>query len=291
MDDTECAQTCCDCGSLSPQWASVPLGILMCLECAGQHRGLGVHVSFVRSVQMDSWRDNQIRAMMVRFPGGANLRLPRHFVKSHAQVGGNRSMRDFFRRHGMLSEPIQNKYNSAAAAYYRARCVFVRARPRQLLPDDAASLDHGSIAALRDDQPPPDESTIPSYEARATWPPRASSGSDSPIRSVSSTSSAGGSTRVVGAGRVAEGATAEETAARVHEAMRSGVGSSSSSSSSGSAAGIATDDFGDVLADSAAKASKVASETWSYLSTAVSETSKVVSAKVRFRSYFGKLQQ
>ena len=46
---------CADCRSRRPTWASVSLGVFLCLECSGAHRGLGVHLSQVRSVDMDTW--------------------------------------------------------------------------------------------------------------------------------------------------------------------------------------------------------------------------------------------
>ncbi len=41
-------QICVDCEAKHPQWATVSYGTFMCLECSGKHRGLGVHLSFVR---------------------------------------------------------------------------------------------------------------------------------------------------------------------------------------------------------------------------------------------------
>jgi ADP-ribosylation factor GTPase-activating protein 1 len=56
-------KVCCDCPARNPQWATVTYGTLMCLECSGLHRNLGVHLSFVRSIAMDSWKPRQIDAM------------------------------------------------------------------------------------------------------------------------------------------------------------------------------------------------------------------------------------
>ncbi|KAL2927138.1 ADP-ribosylation factor GTPase-activating protein AGD2 [Bienertia sinuspersici] len=44
---------CAECNAPDPDWASLNLGILMCIECSGAHRNLGVHISKVRSITLD----------------------------------------------------------------------------------------------------------------------------------------------------------------------------------------------------------------------------------------------
>uniref|UniRef100_A0A5S6QRE1 Uncharacterized protein n=1 Tax=Trichuris muris TaxID=70415 RepID=A0A5S6QRE1_TRIMR len=46
---------CADCGSPNPDWASLNLGALICIQCSGIHRNLGSHVSKVRSLDLDEW--------------------------------------------------------------------------------------------------------------------------------------------------------------------------------------------------------------------------------------------
>ncbi|KDB25154.1 hypothetical protein H109_03018 [Trichophyton interdigitale MR816] len=71
---------CCDCGAPSPQWASPKFGTFICLNCAGIHRGLGVHISFVRSITMDAFKLAEIQRM---------------------ENGGNEPWKQFFDAHSL----------------------------------------------------------------------------------------------------------------------------------------------------------------------------------------------
>lgn len=63
---------CADCQSKGPRWASWNIGVFICIRCAGIHRNLGVHISRVKSVNLDQWTQEQIQCMQEMGNGKAN---------------------------------------------------------------------------------------------------------------------------------------------------------------------------------------------------------------------------
>lgn len=46
---------CADCKRPSPSWASLNLGVFVCIKCSGCHREIGVHVTKIKSTNLDLW--------------------------------------------------------------------------------------------------------------------------------------------------------------------------------------------------------------------------------------------
>lgn len=64
---------CCDCESNNPEWTVFNFGIFVCIGCSGIHRSLGVHISKVKSIELDKWEDNQVE--MIRQMGNTKFNM------------------------------------------------------------------------------------------------------------------------------------------------------------------------------------------------------------------------
>ncbi|KAK0140756.1 Arf-GAP with SH3 domain, ANK repeat and PH domain-containing protein 2 [Merluccius polli] len=62
---------CCDCGAPSPTWLSTNLGVLICIECSGIHREMGVHYSRIQSLDLDLLGTSEL--LLAKNVGNANF--------------------------------------------------------------------------------------------------------------------------------------------------------------------------------------------------------------------------
>ncbi|CAD8123865.1 unnamed protein product [Paramecium sonneborni] len=133
---------CFECQTGSPTWASLPYGIYLCYNCSGLHRGMGVHLTFVRSIEMDSWTDKQL-AMM--------------------HLGGNQQLRIFFESHG-IQITDSNKWKTYAAHYYREK---MKAQINQTqmpeIPNDWTAIQEIPKPQIQQQQPQIQQDPTPEF--------------------------------------------------------------------------------------------------------------------------------
>ncbi|XP_050981365.1 stromal membrane-associated protein 1 isoform X5 [Labeo rohita] len=93
---------CADCEAKGPRWASWNLGVFICIRCAGIHRNLGVHISRVKSVNLDQWTPEQIQS--VQSMGNTKARqlyeahLPENFRRPQTDQAVEFFIRDKYER-------------------------------------------------------------------------------------------------------------------------------------------------------------------------------------------------
>ena len=93
-------QQCFDCGKSPSQWASINNAIYLCIKCSGIHRGYGVDISYIRSITLDTWNENQINIM---------------------KIGGNKNLRIFLEKYEIDKNKIDKNilYHSKIMDFYR----------------------------------------------------------------------------------------------------------------------------------------------------------------------------
>ncbi|TNN71235.1 Stromal membrane-associated protein 1 [Liparis tanakae] len=103
---------CADCEAKGPRWASWNLGVFICIRCAGIHRNLGVHISRVKSVNLDQWTSEQMQS--IQDMANTNARqlyeanLPENFRRPQTDQAVEFFIRDKYEKKKYYSKNVTN---------------------------------------------------------------------------------------------------------------------------------------------------------------------------------------
>lgn len=93
-------KVCLNCNGPDATWVSVNNGIYICINCSGKHRGYGVQISFVRSLEYDNLTDKELVKL---------------------RKGGNKQFSEFIKLYQLEDMPIDELFITKACDFYRQR--------------------------------------------------------------------------------------------------------------------------------------------------------------------------
>ncbi|KAH9028820.1 ArfGap-domain-containing protein [Lactarius deliciosus] len=122
-------RVCADCKHNDPRWASWNLGVFLCIRCSGIHRGMGTHISKVKSIDLDAWTPEQMENIQKWGNRLANLYWEAHLKPGHI--------------------PPDHKVESFIRSKYESRRWALEGPP----PSDPAALEGSSTTVDVDSKP------------------------------------------------------------------------------------------------------------------------------------------
>ncbi|XP_031219457.1 arf-GAP with coiled-coil, ANK repeat and PH domain-containing protein 2 isoform X3 [Mastomys coucha] len=145
--------SCCDCGLADPRWASINLGITLCIECSGIHRSLGVHFSKVRSLTLDTWEPELLKLMCELGNDVINriyeAKLEKMGVKKPQP--GQRQEKEAYIRAKYVERKFVDKYSTLLSPSEQEKRHISKSCEDQRLSHARASV-HTPVAAVNSDE-------------------------------------------------------------------------------------------------------------------------------------------
>ncbi|KAF8633181.1 hypothetical protein AX15_001480 [Amanita polypyramis BW_CC] len=143
-------KVCADCKRNDPRWASWNIGVFLCIRCSGIHRGMGTHISKVKSVDLDVWTPEQMESIQKWGNQRANMYWEAHLKPGHI--------------------PPEHKMESFIRSKYESRRWAMDGPP----PTDPSVLEQGISTGVLQNAPEPQEAPAPILPSRSSHAPAGS---------------------------------------------------------------------------------------------------------------------